>query len=631
MRDYKVQQELKAKIPSRASMLDKLKKREKFDMLVIGGGATGAGVALDATLRGLNVALVERDDFSSSTSSRSTKLVHGGVRYLEKTVKELDPKQFNLVLEALHERWTLLKLAPHLTNCLEIMTPCYSWWEVPYYWIGMKMYDILSFRRHLKSSSYLSKSESLERFPMLDEQRGLKGSIIYYDGQMDDSRLNVALAMTAAMRGASMANHVEVIELLKEVKDMKLEKDRLVSPRLEGVEGSIPEVLKDEMKGVELEKEKKLDRVVGARVRDNLTNETWEIYADLVVNATGPYVDKVRRMDDESVVPLVMPSSGTHLVLPEYYASQSTGLIIPRTDDGRVIFVVPWQGKVIAGTTDTKCDLEYHPAPTEYEVEWILRSIAAYLRLEVSRDHVLAAWKGIRPLVSVESVDKSEKTQAIVRDHTVVVSPSNLLTVTGGKWTTYRKMAECVVDKALEILEKSDKMFHLRRQFGSCVTENYTLVGGNGWHPALFLDLIQRGVRAKYLKGDELNMKRETLLGHPETHVPMTVDIAQHLSRSYGSRAFLVADIARKNGYGKRLVHQYPFLEAEVVYAVKNEYACTAIDVLARRLRLAFLDVKATQDALPRTIEIMGKLLNWDSEKKKQEYEESMVFLRNMH
>ena len=374
---------------------------EEYDLLVIGGGATGSGIALDAVTRGLRVALVDRDDFASGTSSKSTKLVHGGVRYLEKAVWELDYNQYALVKEALRERKYFLDTAPHLSMWLPIMIPMQKWWQAPYFWAGAKAYDLLAGSEGIEKSYFLTKSRALDAFPML-KANDLVGAMVYYDGAHNDSRMNVSIAATAALYGATVANHVEVTGLTK------------------GPDG----------------------RLNGATVKDVIAEKNGEktqeitIKAKGIINATGPFTDAVRKMDDQQVQEIVAPSSGVHVVLPGYYSPQknSMGLIDPSTSDGRVIFFLPWQGNTIAGTTDAPCDINQNPIAGEEEIGWILNEIKEYLApdINVRRGDVLAAWSGIRPLVKDP---KAKNTESLVRNHLVTMSDSGLLTCAGGKWT----------------------------------------------------------------------------------------------------------------------------------------------------------------------------------------------------
>ncbi|KAJ3114461.1 mitochondrial glycerol-3-phosphate dehydrogenase [Phlyctochytrium bullatum] len=559
---------LPARLPSRKEMLNLLKGLNKdgsqpspakpdnnaipngeFDLLIVGGGATGAGCALDAATRGLKVAMVERDDFASGTSSRSTKLVHGGVRYLEKAFLELDYEQYKLVCEALHERGVFLKIAPYLSYQLPIMLPIYKLWKVPYYWAGSKAYDILAGKEGLSRSYFLGKRKALEAFPMLKADR-LVGAMVYYDGAHNDSRMNVAIALTAVSHGAVVANHVEVVELLKR-------------PRTTNVDtpGLGPQEL------------------YGAVVRDTLTGETWTVRAKGIINATGPFTDGLRKLDGGvETKEIVAPSAGVHIILPNYYSPRRMGLVDPSTSDGRVIFFLPWQGNTIAGTTDSPTVVSPNPVPTETDISWILKEIENYLdpAIKVRRGDVLAAWSGIRPLVRDPA---AKNTAALVRNHMINVSDSGLLTIAGGKWTTYRAMAQETVDRAIEVFAN------------------------------MFIKLIQS--------------------------FGLETEVAQHLADSYGDRAFMVASVASLTGarwpvFGRRLVPSYPYIEAEVRYAVQQEFACTAVDVLARRTRLAFLNSQAAKDALPRVIDIMTEELGWSKERRTKEYDEAITFLKTM-
>jgi glycerol-3-phosphate dehydrogenase len=358
---------------------------------------------------------------NSGTSSRSTKLIHGGVRYLEKAFLELDYEQYKLVREALHERGSFMKIAPYLAHEIPIMLPLTSWWKIPYYFAGAKVYDLLAGSKGLSQSYFLTKTRAIEAFPMLQKEK-IQGAIVYYDGAHNDSRMNVAIALTAIQHGAAVANHVEVIELLKK-------------PR---------ETNKGQAGFGETE-------ICGAKVRDTLTGDSWNIYAKGVINATGPFCDAIRKLDSGiETRDIVAPSAGVHIVLPSYFSPRNMGLIDPNTSDGRVIFFLPWQGSVIAGTTDSPTSVEPNPLPGDDDVNWILREVGNYLSpdIKLSRGDVQAAWSGIRPLVRDPG---AKNTESLVRNHMINVSPSGLLTIAGGKWTTYRAMAEETVDKAIEV------------------------------------------------------------------------------------------------------------------------------------------------------------------------------------
>lgn len=520
---------------------------ETFDLLVIGGGATGAGVALDAATRGLRVALVERDDFAAGTSSRSTKLIHGGVRYLEKAVKEFDRTQFNLVRDALRERAILIEIAPHLARPLPLVTPLYHWYQVPYFMTGLKMYDWLAGKSNLSPSRFVDAKEALERFPMLRSE-GLRGGVVYYDGQFDDARMNVAIALTAAEEGAAVANHAEVVELRKE-------------------DGTVR----------------------GATVRDRLTDRRHEVRARVVVNATGPFSDAVRRMDDPSARPMLSASSGIHVVLDKSFSPPETGLLIPETEDGRVLFLLPWQGHTLVGTTDTPAEIEAHPKASEDDVEYVLRHIRKYFSVPVERGDVKATWSGLRPLVSdPEAAD----TAGLSRDHVVNVSSSNLLTIAGGKWTTYRKMALDAVDQVLRIGDL---------EAAASRTAERPLVGG-----------------ASYAA---------TGAGELQERFDLPSDVASHLNRAYGDRAAQVALLAEREGLANRLARAHPYLEAEVLYAARHELACTSTDVLARRTRLGFLDRAAAVGAVARVNELLTREFDWEEARAAEDRADATAYL----
>lgn len=542
-------------LPTREEQLKSL-KNDSFDILVIGGGATGVGCALDAQTRGLKTALVELDDFAAATSSRSTKLIHGGVRYLQKAIMNLDSEQYHMVKEALQERSNMLKLAPHLTHAIPIMLPVYKWWQIPYYWVGIKAYDLVAGSKTVKSSYYLNKQAALEHFPML---RGdaLVGAIVYYDGQQDDARMALAVALTATRHGASVANHVKALKLLKD----------------------------------------KQGNCAGARLKDEVTGDEWDCKAKCVINATGPFTDSIRKMDDPTVKSICAPSSGVHIVLPGYYSPDQMGLLDPSTSDGRVIFFLPWQRQTIAGTTDLACDVTHKPMPTEEEISFILQEIKDYLNpdVDVRRGDVLSAWSGIRPLV--QDPNKPD-TQSLARNHIVHVSPSKLITIAGGKWTTYRSMASETIDAAIQACG-------LKPRESQSVTESITIEGGHEWTPTMYIRLVQ--------------------------DFGLDVEVAKHLSSSYGDRAFAVAKLASLTGkrwpiIGKKLHPEFPYIDAEVRYGVK-EYALSAVDMIARRIRLAFLNTQAAMEALPQIIDIMAEELKWSEADKRKQTETAMEFL----
>jgi len=470
--------------------------RERFeaqipwDIAVIGGGATGVGVAVDAAARGLSVVLVEAHDFGKGTSSRSTKLVHGGVRYLEQG-------NIPLVMSALKERGLMRQNAPHLVHDLAFVVPNYSWWEAPFYGIGLKLYDLLAGKYGFGASKLLSKDETLARLPAL-EPEGLLGGVVYYDGQFDDARLLIHLAMTAADHGATLLNYCPATGLLRDA-------DGYVN---------------------------------GVTARDEETGEELTIAARVVVNATGVFTDSVRRMADPQAEQLVVTSQGIHLVFERSFLKGDTALMVPRTSDGRVLFVIPWHGHAVAGTTDTPVDgPSLEPRALEEEIEFVLETAARYLTRQPTRKDVLAVYVGLRPLVKGEG-----KTSALSRDHVIHVDTSGLLTITGGKWTTYRHMAEDCVDHAISLGQLQDM---------ECTTKNLRIHG--------------------YMDGSEA-------LGSLEV---------------YGSDAEAIQTLARDPKLAARLHPDLPYIAAEVVWAARAEMARTVEDVLARHTRALFLNAAA--------------------------------------
>ena len=495
---------------------------ETFDLLVIGGGATGAGVALEAASRNLKVALVETGDFGSQTSSRSTKLLHGGVRYLEAAIRSFDRAQLNLVRDALAERTRLLRAAPHLANRLGLVTPLYRRLEAPYYWTGLKMYDLLSGRAGIGASHYLSRDAALKEAPRL-AQKGLKGGVLYYDGQFDDARMNLAIMISAAEQGAAVANYARVVA---------------IGPQ-------------------------------SAQVRDTLSEGSFEVHFRALVNATGPFVDELRKLEDPTSEPVLSPSSGVHLVAKGGITGPDTGILIPRTDDGRVIFVLPWLGHTLIGTTDEPSPAIYDPKPTDAEISYLLEQTGRYLEPPLITGDIKAAWSGIRPLVKDP---RHSDTAGLVRDHVILTSPSGMLTVAGGKWTTFRKMAQDVVD-------------HLAKRegfppVGASRSAHMTLAGGENFNPEGYRILIN--------------------------DFALDQDVAQHLQHNYGSRAIGVAQLAIKEGLLERIHPEFPYLEAEILWAAQNEYAQTPEDFLARRIRMAFLDQAAAESVQARVAELLG-------------------------
>jgi len=485
----------------RRQQFARLAEEHEWDLAIIGGGATGLGVALDAAARGFSVLLVESEDFSQGTSSRATKLVHGGVRYLAQG-------DIGLVREALHERSTLLANAPHVAQRLAFVMPSYEWWGRGFYGIGLKMYDALAGRSGLGSTELLSSRRTRELLPTV-QMRGLSGGVKYWDGQFDDARLAVLLARTADARGALVLNHCEATGLLRE-------------------DG----------------------KVRGLHLRDRETGAEYTARAHCVVNAAGVWVDAVRDMDREpdapSRRPMVAPSQGVHLIVDRSFLPGTHALMVPKTEDGRVLFAVPWMGKTILGTTDTpRQDLAREPAPFREEVDFILREAGRYLSKAPKRADVRSIWVGLRPLVKPPD-DEGDNTKALSREHTVIVGRSGLVTVTGGKWTTYRAMAEDVLDRCMA------RALLPRRPGG--VTVRLPLLGA---------------------------APGRSLAEPPGEHL-------------YGSEAALLHTLPGADRWLWRDAESGKggMSEAMVRFAARYEMARSVEDVLARRSRLLFIDAK---------------------------------------
>jgi glycerol-3-phosphate dehydrogenase len=403
---------------NRQHMIQRLESQPEWDVCIIGGGATGLGTALDAASRGLKTILFEQHDFAKGTSSRSTKLVHGGVRYLQQG-------NIKLVLEALKERGLLMKNAPHLVHNQKFIIPNYQWWEKPFYGIGLKIYDKMAGKLGLGPSELLSKEETLRYLPTLDPE-DLKGGVIYHDGQFDDARLAINIAQTAAEHGAVVLNYFPVAGLLK-----------------------------------------MNNKVCGVWAKDSITGKEYEVKSKVVINATGVFTDAIMKMDDAKHENIISPSQGIHLVVDKSFLPGDTAIMIPRTDDGRVLFAVPWHNKIVLGTTDTPVDtISAEPIPLKEEIDFILKHIGRYLTKDPQLSDVKSMFAGLRPLVK----GKTKKTAALSRDHLINIGDSGLITITGGKWTTYRKMAEDVINIAIEKNDLPEKL---------CVTQEIKLYGHN--------------------------------------------------------------------------------------------------------------------------------------------------------
>ncbi|MFN4256043.1 MAG: glycerol-3-phosphate dehydrogenase/oxidase [Saprospiraceae bacterium] len=495
---------------------------ETFDLCVIGGGASGAGCALDAALRGLRVALIEKTDFAAETSSRSTKLIHGGVRYLEQAFRKLDFGQLRQVRHGLEERHILLQNAPHLARPLGLLTPVFGWWEGLYFSIGLRLYGwFAAGRDHLPPSRWLSKKEALRRMPTLSPR--LHSAVLYYDGQFDDARYCLAIVQSAAEAGAVVANHLEVVGFQKDSSG----------------------------------------QLCAADAREAFSGNVFSVRARQFLNCTGPFADRLRLAANADSRPRIRPSKGIHIVLPPEVLGSADAMLIPKTRDGRVVFAIPFEGRTMLGTTETEHpDLGAEPLPTPAEVDFLLETAQPFLAQKLDAASVKASFGGLRPLLAAP---EKRAAKNLLRDHEVEHDPaSGLVSLLGGKWTTYRLMARDAVDFVCQKLGNAEP----------CRTATHRLAGAENFAPAAWPQL-----RAAF--------------GLPE-------DVCRHLLEKYGSRAAKVAALTRdRPELAARILEGWPFIRAEIVHAARAEMACTADDFLARRLRLAFTDRAAAQAAAP--------------------------------
>ena len=490
-----------------------------WDLVIVGGGATGLGVAVDAAARGFKTLLLEQADFAKGTSSRSTKLVHGGVRYLAQG-------NIGLVIEALRERGILFRNAPHLVRNEKFIIPNYSWASSLFYSIGLSVYDLLSGRRSFGRSRLISKTELVRRIPNI-RQRGLKSGVLYHDGQFDDARLAISLARTSVDKGATVLNYFRVTGLTKDA-----------------------------------------GRIDGVLAIDQETGKNYRFRAKTVINATGVFVDELLMMDAPESRPLVQPSQGVHLVFDLSFLGPHDALMIPKTSDGRVLFAIPWHDRMLVGTTDTPVHAhQLEPRALEEEISFILDAAAQYLTVIPTRNDVRSVFAGLRPLAAPQN--EREKTKEISRSHKLMVSDSGLITITGGKWTTYRQMAEVTVDQAVQT-------GGLPRR--TCQTKNLFLHGykeSMDWSDPFFV---------------------------------------------YGSEALAVKSLTRENTAWKERLHpRLPYIAAEVVWSTRFEMARTVEDVLARRTRALFLDARAAMDMAPEVAKLMARELNKDADWEKEQ------------
>ena len=487
---------------------------EIWDIIIVGGGATGLGTALDAASRGYKTLLLEQADFAKGTSSRSTKLVHGGVRYLAQG-------DIGLVREALYERGLLLKNAAHLVKNESFIIPNYNWWSGPFYTIGLTIYDLLAGKLSFGRSKHISKKETIRRLPGI-QQKNLYGGVVYHDGQFDDSRLAINLAQTCLEQGATVLNYFQVTDLLKEDK-----------------------------------------KIAGVSAQDIETGMVYNLKSKAVINATGVFVDDLLQKDEPHKKPLVKSSQGIHIVVDKSFMPGDDAVMIPKTDDGRVLFALPWHGKLLIGTTDTPLDEHsLEPVALEEEIGFVMRNVGEYLTRAPGREDVRSIFAGLRPLAAPQ--EGSAKTKEISRSHKLIVSASGLITITGGKWTTYRRMAQDTVDKAVEASGLIP---------GACVTTDLPIHGN---------------------KND--------------------VDRNDHLYVYGTDRQALLQLINENPAWTEKLHPAFEYTQAEVIWAVRHEMARTVEDVLARRVRALFLDAQAAIDMASKVAQLMAGELKRDED-----------------
>lgn len=507
---------------------------DPWEMIIVGGGATGVGVAIDAASRGYDILLLEQSDFGKGTSSRSTKLAHGGVRYLEQG-------NIGLVMQALKERGLLLQNAPHIVHDRAFVVPNYDWWEAPFYGLGLKLYELLAGKYGFGKSRILSREETLTHIPTLKTD-GLRGGAVYYDGQFDDARLLIHMVITAFEQGATLLNYAEVSGLTKDAQGF----------------------------------------VNGVKARDAETGNEFQARAKVVINATGAFSDRLRRDADPEAKAMIAPSQGIHLVLDSSFLQGVSAVMVPHTSDGRVLFAIPWHGHTLVGTTDTPIPVPtLEPVAMEEEVEFILATAGEYLSKTPTRNDVLSVFAGIRPLVAArDSAHGALKTSVLSRDHVIEIDRSALITICGGKWTTYRHMAEDCVDQAATLAQLPEK---------PCSTQHLHIHGFR--EPKLPTEFGQAG----------------------EARDPEWLDI-------YGSDKDELRKLMEAEPALAELLHPaLPFVKAEVVWAVRHEMARTVEDVLARRTRALFLNARAALEMAPAVVDLMAPEMDWNQDARQQQ------------
>ncbi len=472
--------------------------------------------------------------------------MHGGVRYLEAAVKKLDRSQYDLVKEGLKERYRILENAPHLAHSITLVTPLYKWYEIPYIYAGLFLYDLISGKKSLGRTQIVGRKEIMNIFPFAKKE-GLKGGVRYFDGAFNDARMAIALLQSAKEKGCVVRNYNEVIKF--KYKDKK---------------------------------------ICSVEVKDKISDEIYSVDTDFVINATGVFCDNIRKVDDKNVHDIVEASSGIHIVLDKKFLPNNEGLMIPKTEDGRVLFMLPWMGKCLVGTTDEESFPQEHPKTDDKDIEYLLRHMRKYFSIEIKKSDILSSWCGLRPLVSLKHTDD---TKGLVREHYIEKSNSGLISIAGGKWTSYRKMAEDVVDVVQELAN--------RKNLHTCCTKRYKLFGS------------RENIGNIKEKLDKLGVREE---------------ISEHLLKTYGSQALVVADFITR--YTEEKIHKkYPVLEAEVYYAIEYEFVKNPLDFLVRRTGLGLIDLNAAKESLGKVTFVLKESFGWSDEMSSVKQKEALELL----
>jgi len=502
---------------------------DNYDVVIIGGGAVGSGIALDASLRGYKTLLLEKNDFASGTSCKSTKLIHGGVRYLEKAVTKMDSSQYHLVKEALEERSYFINNAPHLSKPITLLTPIYKWFEIPYIYCGLYLYDFISGNKSIGESSFVFKDTILSSHPFIKDNN-LYGGVKYYDGSFNDARMVIALLQTAQSLGCVVKNY-------HEVKSFSYENSKLS----------------------------------GINIVDINTLKNHKINGSCIINATGTYVDNIRRLDDNSASEILNKSSGIHLVVDKKFLNIQEGILIPKTSDNRVIFILPWQDSCLIGTTDNPEESTTNNAVTNEEISYLLEETNNYFDTKIQTSDILSSWKGYRPLIK----DNSDCTSNIVREHHIYKSDSNLITIAGGKWTTYRKMSQDVLDFIV-----NDGLLSFKKK---SETKDYKVIGSQN--------------------------KIE------QTSNEFSYEKYKMLINLYGDQTLEVLKIAKEEDANTEINRKFLYIKAQIIYSIRNEFVVYPLDFLARRTPMLLLDKTEALKSLEYVTQVMAQLLCWDEKK----------------